>query len=164
MALNPSLRHRPPQVRMRPTITMDSGCVAFKRKYMLRELYGAGDPGSGSFRQNSRRGASGCRSYACLYSSGRGTFYAAGSYCGQVVDGVVQYCVEDLPALSRAGHEVGCQTFNHRRVSTPAANALNEEIDLNTAFFARHLPHVTMHTFAIRGLPKRPIRPQRRHG
>jgi peptidoglycan/xylan/chitin deacetylase (PgdA/CDA1 family) len=62
----------------------------------------------------------------------RGTFYVAGSYCGKVVDGVVQYCAEDLSALSHGGHEIGCHTFNHRRVSSLAANALVEEFDLKS--------------------------------
>src|SRR5262249_53443030 len=26
----------------------------------------------------------------------RGTFYAAGAYCGQAIDGIAQYCAEDL--------------------------------------------------------------------
>ena len=78
----------------------------------------------------------------------RGTFYCAGSYCGQIIDGVVQYSVEDLQGLFRAGHEIGCHTFNHRRVSTLSGSELIEEINLNKSFFAGYLPELVMHTFA----------------
>jgi len=78
----------------------------------------------------------------------RGTFFVAGSYCGRVVDGVVQYCAEDLPRLFSAGHEIGCHTFYHRRVSTLTTGMLVEEADLNAAFVAHHLPNVVMRTFA----------------
>ena len=78
----------------------------------------------------------------------RGTFYIAGSYCGRVVDGVTQYRPEDLQILSRAGHEIGCHTFNHPRVSTLTTSGLIEEIELNATFIAHHLPTVVMRTFA----------------
>ena len=78
----------------------------------------------------------------------RGTFYVAGSYCGRVVDGVPQYYPEDLKTLSLAGHEIGCHTFNHPRVSTLTTKRLVEEIELNAAFIAHHLPTVVMRTFA----------------
>ena len=47
----------------------------------------------------------------------RGTFYLTGSYCGRVVDNVPQYGAEDLAVLAQAGHEIGCHTFSHPRVS-----------------------------------------------
>jgi peptidoglycan/xylan/chitin deacetylase (PgdA/CDA1 family) len=78
----------------------------------------------------------------------RGTFYAAGAYCGQAIDGITQYCAEDLLILSDAGHEIGCHTFHHSRVSTLPADVLLAEIELNKAFFMRHLPHPATHTFA----------------
>jgi peptidoglycan/xylan/chitin deacetylase (PgdA/CDA1 family) len=78
----------------------------------------------------------------------RGTFYTTGSFCGQVVDGVVQYRAEDLSALFSAGHEIGCHTFYHRRVSSLTRSMLIEDTTLNGAFIARHLPNVVMRTFA----------------
>jgi peptidoglycan/xylan/chitin deacetylase (PgdA/CDA1 family) len=78
----------------------------------------------------------------------RGTFYAAGSYCGQVIDGIVQYSAGDLLALLEAGHEIGCHTFNHRRVSTLTKGKLVEEIRLNRSFIAEHIPNLELRTFA----------------
>ena len=78
----------------------------------------------------------------------RGTFYLTGSYCGQVIDGVPQYCANDLAELAAAGHEIGCHTFTHRRVSTLSAMELNRELELNAAFAARHLPGIALRTFA----------------
>jgi peptidoglycan/xylan/chitin deacetylase (PgdA/CDA1 family) len=80
--------------------------------------------------------------------SARGTFYAVGSYCDQVIDGVAYFHNEDLSVLFSAGHEIGCHTFHHRRVSELTASGLTEEINLNAAFIARHLPDVSMHSFA----------------
>lgn len=78
----------------------------------------------------------------------RGTFYLTGSYCGQIIDDVPQYYAEDLQALAGAGHEIGCHTFTHPRVSTLSAVALDKEIDLNAAFLAHHLPDTNLRTFA----------------
>jgi peptidoglycan/xylan/chitin deacetylase (PgdA/CDA1 family) len=78
----------------------------------------------------------------------RGTFYATGSYCGRVVDDIPQYGVEDLAALARAGHEIGCHTFTHVRVSTLSRASLNREIDLNAAFLAGQLSQIDLRSFA----------------
>lgn len=79
---------------------------------------------------------------------GRGTFYVTGSYCGRIVEDVPQFRAEDLVDLAGAGHELGCHTFSHPRVSTLSAAMLNREIDLNAAFLARHLPVIKFRTFA----------------
>lgn len=78
----------------------------------------------------------------------RGTFYMTGSYCGRVVDDVRQYCAEDVIELVRAGHEIGCHTFTHPRVSGLSAAALKEEIEVNAAFVAHLLPGAELQTFA----------------
>jgi peptidoglycan/xylan/chitin deacetylase (PgdA/CDA1 family) len=78
----------------------------------------------------------------------RGTFYLTGSYCGRVVDNIPQYGADDLAALAGEGHEIGCHTFTHPRVSTLSAAALKREIDLNAGFLARHLSDFEPRTFA----------------
>jgi peptidoglycan/xylan/chitin deacetylase (PgdA/CDA1 family) len=78
----------------------------------------------------------------------RGTYYVTGAFCDQVVDGVAQYRAVDLFRLVSAGHEIGCHTFSHKRVSMLNARELKKEIDLNAEFLVRHLPNTAMHTFA----------------
>lgn len=78
----------------------------------------------------------------------RGTFYACGSFCGRTVEGVVQYTAEDLSALHGAGHEIGCHTFNHSRVSQLTKSELFNEVALNASFIEGRLPGATLRTFA----------------
>jgi peptidoglycan/xylan/chitin deacetylase (PgdA/CDA1 family) len=78
----------------------------------------------------------------------RGTFYMAGSYCGRVVDGIEQYGVEDLLLLANAGHEIGCHSFTHPRMSALSAFELRNEINRNADFLALHLPSAALRTFA----------------
>jgi peptidoglycan/xylan/chitin deacetylase (PgdA/CDA1 family) len=77
-----------------------------------------------------------------------GTFYVTGSYCGRVINNVPQFHAEDLRYLANAGHEIGCHTFSHLRVSTLSVAALKREISLNAGFLARYLPGVRVETFA----------------
>jgi peptidoglycan/xylan/chitin deacetylase (PgdA/CDA1 family) len=78
----------------------------------------------------------------------RGTFYAAGSYCDQIIDEIPQYRSADLLTLAEARHELGCHTFRHQRVSALTGHALGGEIDRNAAFIASYLPRLAMETFA----------------
>ena len=78
----------------------------------------------------------------------RGTFYAAGSYCDQIIDQIPQYRSADLLILAEARHEIGSHTFHHQRVSTLTGLALGEEINRNSAFIASYLPGLAMTTFA----------------
>jgi peptidoglycan/xylan/chitin deacetylase (PgdA/CDA1 family) len=78
----------------------------------------------------------------------RGTFYLTGSYCGRVIGNVLQYRADDLAGLVSAGHEIGCHTFSHSRVSTLPGNALDREIDLNASFLERCVPGLAFGTFA----------------
>lgn len=78
----------------------------------------------------------------------RGTFYLTGSYCGKVVDGIKQYDAEDVISVAAAGHEIGCHTFTHSRVSKLSSAALRTEIERNANFLDRHLPGRKLRTFA----------------
>jgi len=78
----------------------------------------------------------------------RGTFYVVGSYSGRVVDGVSQYSLEDLSTVVARGHEIGCHTFHHPRVSTLTASALRQEVYLNAKYVAGYFPNFVMRTFA----------------
>jgi peptidoglycan/xylan/chitin deacetylase (PgdA/CDA1 family) len=54
----------------------------------------------------------------------RGTYFTAGSFCDQNVDGTEFYDAGDLKALSAAGHEIACHGFAHR----PAPDLTTEEL------------------------------------
>ena len=77
-----------------------------------------------------------------------GTFYAAGSLCGTVADGIRQFEVEDVPRLLEAGHEIGCHTFSHRRLGQIRDGTLTAELDQNAAFVEKVAPGLAMSTFA----------------
>lgn len=90
----------------------------------------------------------------------RGTFYVAGS----LVDGTSReygdYCRRaELTALVAAGHEIGCHTFGHARVSTLSPRGLIDELDRNAAFIGACLDGYAMRSFAY---PFGDIRPFRK--
>jgi len=80
---------------------------------------------------------------------GRGTFYVAGSLVGQSSRLYGGYCrQDDLAALHSGGHEIGCHTFGHARVSTLSPRGLIEELDQNAAFVRYCLGGYAMQSFA----------------
>jgi peptidoglycan/xylan/chitin deacetylase (PgdA/CDA1 family) len=78
----------------------------------------------------------------------RGTFYAAGSMCKKVEDGMVYFGPSDLATLTVTGHEIGCHTFSHVSVSKVAAKELDSEIARNASFITENLPGLVMRSFA----------------
>ncbi len=63
----------------------------------------------------------------------RGTFYVAAGICGQQ-DRYWRVASRDqVRALARAGHEIGCHTARHVNVQSLRAGALAAECDLNSA-------------------------------
>ena len=79
----------------------------------------------------------------------RGTFYVAGSLVDGASGTYGDYCRQaDLNALVAAGHEIGCHTFGHVRVSTLSPRRLIEELDQNAAFVRRCLDGYAMRSFA----------------
>jgi peptidoglycan/xylan/chitin deacetylase (PgdA/CDA1 family) len=65
-----------------------------------------------------------------------GTFYAAGSLCARTVDQIRYFNLDDLRHLAIRGHEIGCHTFSHRRVSFLLNNQIQDEIRRNAEFLA----------------------------
>lgn len=79
----------------------------------------------------------------------RGTFYVAGSLVETTSSLYGDYCRRrDLAALHAAGHEIGCHTFGHDRVSTLSPRALIEALDRNAAFVRGCLNGYAMQSFA----------------
>jgi peptidoglycan/xylan/chitin deacetylase (PgdA/CDA1 family) len=69
----------------------------------------------------------------------RGTYYAAGTFCGRTVDGIQFYDECDLRALVAAGHEIACHGFGHQPTPTLCDAALAEDMKRNAAFLAPFL-------------------------
>ena len=77
-----------------------------------------------------------------------GTFFFCKSFADQTVDGIRYYESADLRALVEAGHEIGCHTAGHLRVSRFANGDIIDDIEANSAFLAEQLPDYTVSTFA----------------
>ncbi|RWC01478.1 MAG: polysaccharide deacetylase [Mesorhizobium sp.] len=79
----------------------------------------------------------------------RASYFVSGSFCERAVDGVEYFCREDLLAVHEAGHEIGCHTFGHQRVSKQSREALGASLDRNAAFVRDVLGDVIMTSFAF---------------
>jgi peptidoglycan/xylan/chitin deacetylase (PgdA/CDA1 family) len=94
-----------------------------------------------------------------------GTFYIAGSLCGQGPDGASYFRAEDLPVLVEAGHEIGCLTFSQTPVTALNRVMLERENELNESFItdnvANQLPTNFAYPFGAVG-PTQKILLQRR--
>jgi peptidoglycan/xylan/chitin deacetylase (PgdA/CDA1 family) len=64
----------------------------------------------------------------------RGTYYAAGGFCGRTVGGMEYYDAEDLRALAAAGHEIGSHGFGHQLVPTLSRQELADDAARNADF------------------------------
>jgi peptidoglycan/xylan/chitin deacetylase (PgdA/CDA1 family) len=79
----------------------------------------------------------------------RGTFYVSGSLVDQSSPVYGAFCRrDDLAALSARGHEIGCHTYGHARVSGLTPRGLIEELDRNAAFVGQCLHGYAMRSFA----------------
>ncbi|HMK88167.1 MAG TPA: polysaccharide deacetylase family protein [Methylocystis sp.] len=79
---------------------------------------------------------------------GCGTFYCASSFCGVANSGETFFDADDLAALTASGHEIGCHTASHLRVSTCARAQLEQDLERNARFVAERLGDVRLSTFA----------------
>ena len=61
----------------------------------------------------------------------RGTFYVSGGLVGTTSPNWAVVEVQDLVALHRRGHEIGCHTFSHKRACDLDGQSLAEEIERN---------------------------------
>ena len=64
----------------------------------------------------------------------RGTYYAAGGFCGRTVDGTEFYDGGDLKAVVAAGHELACHGFAHQPTPTLTTDELVADADRNREF------------------------------
>jgi peptidoglycan/xylan/chitin deacetylase (PgdA/CDA1 family) len=78
----------------------------------------------------------------------KATYYAAGRFCGVTEDGVDYWDDEDLLAVHKAGHEIGCHSFAHARAPTLASAEFIAEADRNAAFIGDRIGPVGLATYA----------------
>jgi peptidoglycan/xylan/chitin deacetylase (PgdA/CDA1 family) len=79
---------------------------------------------------------------------GRGTFYVAGSLVNRRSDHWNGIHPDQVVALHRQGHEIGCHTFSHRMTGELDAAAMASEIATNRSFFAALDPSISLENFA----------------
>jgi peptidoglycan/xylan/chitin deacetylase (PgdA/CDA1 family) len=78
----------------------------------------------------------------------RGTFYVSGGLVGaasphwDAIDG------DDIVALHRKGHEIGCHTFSHHRACDLDKQSLGGEIERNRKYLRALDPSITVKSFA----------------
>lgn len=79
----------------------------------------------------------------------RGTFYVAGSLADTTSDMYGAFCTRDeLAKLHANGHEIGCHTYSHARVSTLSPRGLIGELERNADFIGRCLGGFSFQSFA----------------
>jgi peptidoglycan/xylan/chitin deacetylase (PgdA/CDA1 family) len=79
----------------------------------------------------------------------RGTFYVSGGLVGTTKSpDWTAVDVEDIVALHRKGHEIGCHTFSHKRACDLDAESLAAEIERNRRYFRSLDPSIKVENFA----------------
>jgi peptidoglycan/xylan/chitin deacetylase (PgdA/CDA1 family) len=78
----------------------------------------------------------------------RGTFYVSGSLVGTTSPVWDVTGVEDILALHRKGHEIGCHTFSHQRACDLDAPSLAGEIARNRRYLRTLDPSIEIGNFA----------------
>jgi peptidoglycan/xylan/chitin deacetylase (PgdA/CDA1 family) len=78
----------------------------------------------------------------------RGTFYVSGGLVGTISSNWDGVDAQDILALHRQGHEIGCHTFSHQRTCDLDQQSLAEEIERNRQYFRSLDPSITVDNFA----------------
>jgi peptidoglycan/xylan/chitin deacetylase (PgdA/CDA1 family) len=77
----------------------------------------------------------------------RGTYYAAGGFCGRTMDGITYYDEVDLRDLLAAGHEIGCHGYGHQPTPCLATAALAEDARRNDMFLRPFIGRAVSYAF-----------------
>jgi peptidoglycan/xylan/chitin deacetylase (PgdA/CDA1 family) len=78
----------------------------------------------------------------------RGTFYVSGGLVGTTSPNWAVVEAQDIVALHRQGHEIGCHTFSHQRACDLDAQSLAEEIERNRDYLRTLDATITVGNFA----------------
>jgi len=77
----------------------------------------------------------------------RGTFYIAAGTSGAIDTHWRVIDHEQIQALHRRGHEIGCHTYSHARVDMLDGRAMQEECDRNAAALSKLCPGIQLTNF-----------------
>lgn len=77
-----------------------------------------------------------------------GTFYVAARLAGENEGPWLHATAEELLALHRAGHELACHTFSHKRLYDLGSADFRAEEDRNAEFFRALDPGIVLQNFA----------------
>jgi peptidoglycan/xylan/chitin deacetylase (PgdA/CDA1 family) len=69
----------------------------------------------------------------------KGTYYAAGDFCGRRVDGIDYYDEQTLRDIAAAGHEIGCHSYSHEPSPLISSELLADDLDRNAIFLGEAL-------------------------
>lgn len=78
----------------------------------------------------------------------RGTYYVSGSLVGAETSDWEAGDADDVIALHRRGHEIGCHTFSHLRACDLDEAAMRDEIVRNRAYLRALDPAIRVESFA----------------
>jgi peptidoglycan/xylan/chitin deacetylase (PgdA/CDA1 family) len=81
-------------------------------------------------------------------AGGTGTFYVAGALCDREEEGRPFLTTDDVVMLHERGHELGCHTFSHSRVSTLGPVELSAELARNQKFISSLCGDTRLGSFA----------------
>ena len=79
----------------------------------------------------------------------RGTYYAAGRFCGRTEDGTVFYDADDLRAIAAAGHEIACHSFGHQPTPSLTSKELAQDAARNAEFLKPFLNGQPLESYAF---------------
>ena len=78
----------------------------------------------------------------------RGTFYICGGHAGGDFEGRPQFDASHLKALHRAGHEIGCHSYDHPDVARLSDAERLKDLEANVTFLRDTLGDVQFSSFA----------------
>jgi peptidoglycan/xylan/chitin deacetylase (PgdA/CDA1 family) len=78
----------------------------------------------------------------------RATYYVSGCFLDAQNRGLAHYRADDLAAVTAAGHELGCHTFDHVSTFEVDVDRWVASVEANARFVDSLLPGTTMRTFA----------------
>ena len=78
----------------------------------------------------------------------KGTYFVSGARAGQRVEDIDHFTEKDLAELAKSGHEIGCHTFSHIRVSKASRSEIEKDLARNQEFIKRVLGDYATTSFA----------------